>query len=219
MWCIQKMDSEFVERMYDILDLYNEPYDPRRPVIGVDEKSKQLLEDSRKAIPMKPGSPEKYDYEYKRKGKANIFLCVEPKAGKRVTKVTDRRTKKDFANYIKDLLDLEYCEAEILRIVLDNLNTHFEKSFSESFDKKEAERILKKIEFHYTPKHGSWLNIAEIEINVMDVECTGRRMVNKEFLAKELKAWEEKRNQLKKKIEWKFTKQDADEKLSKHYVT
>ena len=219
MWCIQKMDSEFVERMYDILDLYNEPYDPRRPVIGVDEKSKQLLEDSRKAIPMKPGSPEKYDYEYKRKGKANIFLCVETKAGKRVTKVTDRRTKKDFANYIKDLLDLEYCDAEILRIVLDNLNTHFEKSFSESFDKKEAERILQKIEFHYTPKHGSWLNIAEIEINVMDVECTGRRMVNKEFLAKELKAWEEKRNQLKKKIEWKFTKQDADEKLSKHYVT
>ena len=140
MWCIQKMDSEFVERMYDILDLYNEPYDPRRPVIGVDEKSKQLLEDSRKAIPMKPGSPEKYDYEYKRKGKANIFLCVEPKAGKRVTKVTDRRTKKDFANYIKDLLDLEYCDTEILRIVLDNLNTHFEKSFSETFDKKRGRK-------------------------------------------------------------------------------
>jgi hypothetical protein len=103
--------------------------------------------------------------------------------------------------------------------VLDNLNTHFEKSFSESFDKKEAERILRKIEFHYTPKHGSWLNIAEIEINVMDVECTGRRMGNKEFLAKELEAWQEKRNQLKKKIEWKFTKQDADEKQSKYYVT
>jgi hypothetical protein len=213
------MDSEFVERMYDILDLYKEPYDPKRPIIGVDEKPKQLLEDSRKPIPMKPGSPEKYDYEYMRKGKANIFLSVEPKAGRRVTKVTERRTKKDFANFIRDLIDLEYCDAEILRIVLDNLNTHFEKSFHETFDKDEAERILRKIEFHYTPKHASWLNIAEIEINVMDVECTGRRMKDKEFLEKELKAWTKKRNQLKKKIEWKFTKQDADEKLSKYYVT
>lgn len=219
MWCIQKMDSEFLERMYAILDLYNEHYDPRRPVICVDEKPKQLLEDSRKPIPMKPRSPEKYDYEYKRKGKANIFICVEPKAGKRLTKVTDRRTKKDFADFIKELIDIEYPDAEILRIVLDNLNTHFEKPFYESFENKEAERILRKLEFHYTPKHGSWLNIAEIEINVMDVECTGRRMRNKEFLAKELEAWETKRNQLRKTIEWKFTKQDADEKLSGHYAT
>lgn len=219
MWCIQKMDSEFVERMYDLLDLYEEPYDPRRPVIGVDEKSKQLLEDTRKPIPMKPGSPEKYDYEYKRKGTVNIFLCVEPKAGKRVTKVTDRRTKKDFANFIKDLVDHEYCDVEILRIVLDNLNTHFEDAFFEAFDKKEAKRILRKIEFHYTPKHASWLNIAEIEINVLDVECTGRRMGNKEFLTKELDVWEKRRNQQKKKIDWKFTKQDADKKLSKYYVT
>ena len=219
MWCIREMDSEFVERMYDLLDLYEEPYDPRRPVIGVDEKPKQLLEDSRSPIPMKPGSLEKYDYEYKRKGKANIFLCVEPKAGKRATKVTGRRTKKDFAIFIKDLVDLEYSDAEILRIALDNLNTHFKKSFFDTFDKKEAERVLGKLEFHYTPKHGSWLNIAEIEINVMDVECTGRRMENKEFLAKELNAWEKKRNQQKKKIEWKFTKQGADEKLSKYYVT
>ncbi len=213
------MDSEFVERMYDLLDLYEEPYDPRRPVIGVDEKSKQLLEDTRKPIPMKPGSPEKYDYEYKRKGTVNIFLCVEPKAGKRVTKVTDRRTKKDFANFIKDLVDHEYCDVEILRIVLDNLNTHFEDAFFEAFDKKEAKRILRKIEFHYTPKHASWLNIAEIEINVLDVECTGRRMGNKEFLTKELDVWEKRRNQQKKKIDWKFTKQDADKKLSKYYVT
>jgi len=219
MWCIQKMDSEFVERMYDLLDLYEEPYDPRRPVIGVDEKSKQLLEDTRKPIPMKPGSPEKYDYEYKRKGTVNIFLCVEPKAGKRVTKVTDRRTKKDFANFIKDLVDHEYRDVETLRIVLDNLNTHVEDAFFEAFDKKEAERILRKIEFHYTPKHASWLNIAEIEINVLDVECTGRRMGNKEFLTKELEVWEKRRNQQKKKIVWKFTKQDADKKLSKYYVT
>ena len=168
---------------------------------------------------MKPGTPKKCDYECKKEGKANIFLCVEPKAGKRVIEVADSRTKKDFANFIKDLVDLEYRDAEALRIALDNLNTHFESSFFETFDRKEAERILRKIEFHYTPKHASWLNIAEIEINVMDVECTGGRMRNKEFLAKELEAWIKKRNQLKKKIEWKFTKQDADKKLSKHYVT
>ena len=141
--------------MYDNLDLYEEPYDPKRPVIGMDEKSKQLIEDSRKSIPMKPGSPEKYDYEYIRKGKVNIFVAVEPKAGKRVIKVTDRRTKMDFAYFIKYLVDLEYSDVEILRIVLDNLNTHFESSFYETFDKEEAERILSKIEFHYTPKHAS----------------------------------------------------------------
>lgn len=205
--------------MYDNLDLYEEPYDPKRPVIGMDEKSKQLIEDSRKSIPMKPGSPEKYDYEYIRKGKVNIFVAVDPKAGKRVIKVTDRRTKMDFAYFIKYLVDLEYSDVEILRIVFDNSNTHFESSFYETFNKEEAERILSKIEFHYTPKHASWLNVAEIEINVMDTECTGRRMKDKEFLDKELKAWTMKRNQLKKKIEWKFTKQDADDKLSKHYIS
>lgn len=219
MWCIQEMDSEFGERMYDALDVYEEPYDPKRPIIGMDEKPKQLLEDSRKSIPMKPGSPEKYDYEYKRNGKANIFLAVEPKAGKRVVKVTERRTKEDFAHYIRDLVDLKYCDAEMLRIVLDNLNTHSEKSLYETFGEKKAERVLQRIEFHYTPKHGSLLIIAEIEINVMDTECTGRRMKNMAFLTKELAAWGKERNRQKRKIEWKFTKQDADEKLSKYYVT
>ena len=142
MWCIREMDSEFVERMYDVLDLYAEPYNPKCPVIGMDEKPKQLLEDSRATIPMKPGSPEKYDYEYKRNGKANIFLAVEPKAGKRVVEVTERRTKEDFAHYIRDLVDFEYCDAEMLRIVLNNLNTHSEKSLYETFDEKEAERVL-----------------------------------------------------------------------------
>lgn len=219
MWCIKEIDTEYRERMYDNLDLYEEPYDSKRPVIGVDEKSKQLIEDSRKSIPMKPGNPEKYDYEYIRKGKVNIFVAVEPKAGKRVIKVTDRRTKIDFAYFIKYLVDFEYSDAEILRIVLDNLNTHFESSFYEAFDKEEAERILSKIEFHYTPKHASWLNVAEIEINVMDTECIGRRMKDKVFLIQELIAWTMKRNLLKKKIVWKFTKQDADDKLSKHYIT
>jgi len=204
--------------MYDILDLYNEPYDPKRPVIGVDEKPKQLLEDSRDPIPMKPGSPAKYDYEYLRKGKVNIFLAVEPKAGKRVTKVTERRTKTDFAAFIKEVVDFEYPTADVLRMVLDNLNTHSERAFYETFEKEEAKRILSKIEFHYTPTHASWLNVAEIEFNVMDTECTGRRMKDQEFLAKEVKVWTEKRNQLQRKIEWNFTKQEADKKLSKHYV-
>ena len=218
MWCIQQITSEYRDRMYDILDLYNAPYDPKRPVLGVDEKPKQLLEDSRDSIPMKPGSPEKYDYEYLRKGKAHIFLAVEPKAGKRVTKVTERRTKPDFAAFIKEVVDWEYPTADVLRLVLDNLNTHSERAFYETFQKEEAQRILSKIEFHYTPTHASWLNVAEIEFNVMDTECTGRRMKAQAFLAKEVQVWTENRNQLQRKIEWTFTKQEADQKLSKHYV-
>lgn len=219
MWCIGKIDEKFRVCMYDVLDLYAEQYDPKRPIIGFDEKPKQLIDDSRKPIPMKLGSPEKYDYEYKRNGTANIFVAVEPKAGKRRISVTDHRTKKDFAHEIQHLVDFEYRNADLLRIVLDNLNTHKKESLYETFGKEEAERILKKVEFHYTPKHGSWLNIAEIEINVMDTECTGRRMKNKEFLANELAAWTDKRNKDKKKIEWKFTRQEADIKLSKKYVT
>ena len=168
---------------------------------------------------MKPGSPAKYDYEYIRKGKANIFLAVESKAGKRVTKVTKRRTKTDFAAFIKELVDCEYPTADVLRMVLDNLNTHSERAFYETFEKEEAQRILNKMEFHYTPTHASWLNVAEIEFNVMDTECTGRRMKDQAFLAKEVQVWTEKRNQLQRKIEWNFTKQEADQKLSKHYVT
>ncbi len=219
MWCIQQITPEYRDRMYDILDLYNDPYDPKRPVLGVDEKPKQLLEDARAPIPMKPGSPEKYDYEYLRKGKANIFLAVEPKAGKRVTKVTERRTKPDFAAFIKEVVDGEYSTVDVLRIVLDNLNTHSERAFYETFEKEEAHRILSKIEWHYTPTHASWLNVAEIEFNVMDTECTGRRMKDHVFLAKEVQVWTEKRNQLQRKIEWNFTKQEADHKLSKHYVS
>jgi hypothetical protein len=219
MWCIQAINSEFRERMYNVLDLYKEPYDPKRPVIGFDEKPKQLIEDSRDPIPMEPGNPEKYDYEYIRRGKANIFVAVEPKAGKKVVEVTDRRTRSDFAHFIKQLVDVSYSDVELLRIVLDNLNTHSKKSLYETFDKEEAERILERIEVHYTPKHASWLNIAEIEINVMDTECTGRRIGSKYRLIQKLDAWVTSRNEQKKKIKWKFTKQDADKKLSKHYVT
>ena len=163
MWCIQEITPEYRKCMYDILDLYEEPYNPAKPVVGIDEKPKQLIEDSRKPIPLKQGKVAKQDYEYIRRGKANIFMAVEPKGGKRYTQVTDQRTKKDFAIFIKELVDKRYAAAELIRIVADNLNTHKPKSLHETFGDEEANRILQKIEFHYTPKHASWLNVAEIE--------------------------------------------------------
>lgn len=204
--------------MYDVLDLYEEPYNPEQPLVCIDEKPKQLIKDKRMSIPMKRGSPEKYDYEYVRNGTANIFIAVEFKAGKRVTQVTKRRTMKDFALFVKMLIDEEYRDVEVIRLVVDNLNTHKEKAFYKTFSKDEAERILSRIEFHYTPKHASWLNIAEIEINVMDIECTGRRIGDMETLDTEVAAWTERRNEQKKKINWKFTREKADIKMSKYYV-
>jgi hypothetical protein len=218
MWCIAEITPEYKERMYDILELYQEKYDPLKPVVGVDEKPKQLIGEERQKIAMKPGSPEKYDYEYQRNGNANIFIAIDPKAGKRDVKVTDHRTKKDFALYMKHLINEVFPKAEVIRVILDNLNTHNESSFYETFKEKEAKRLLSKIEFHYTPKHASWLNVAEIEINVMDIECTGRRIEDKKTLINETQAWVKRRNKNKKKIEWKFTKKDADYKLSKYYV-
>lgn len=203
--------------MYDVLDLYEEAYDVKRPVIGLDEKPKQLVQDARKPIPATPGKIEKQDYEYVRKGTANIFMAVEPKGGKRVTRVTYRRTKRDFASFVKDLVDVKYPEADKLRLVLDNLNTHDASSFHENLNKKDARRILDKIEFHFTPKHASWLNVAEIEIGIMDGQCTERRIKDKDMLVREVKAWTMRRNQQQKRIEWTFTKQKADEKLGKYY--
>jgi len=218
MWCIGKITPEYLKRMYDILDLYQEPYNPKKPVIGFDEKPKQLLGEKRMPIPLQPGKIEKYDYEYIRNGKANIFVAVEPKHGKRITKVTKQRTKKDFAKFMEEMI-LSYPYAEKLRVVLDNLNTHSKNSFYETFEKKEAEKILSKLEFHYTPKHASWLNVAEIEISAMDTECTDRRIKDISFLRKEVKACTKMRNKEGCKIDWRFTKRDADRKLAKHYVT
>jgi hypothetical protein len=204
--------------MYDVLDLYEEPYNPKKPVIGMDEKSKQFIDDSRLPIPATPGKIAKQDYEYVRKGTANIFMAVEPKGGKRFTQVTAQRTKRDFALFMKDLIDVKYQSAIIIRVVLDNLNTHFESSFLENFDEEEAHRILQKLEFHYVPKHASWLNVAETEIGIMDAQCTGRRIKDKELLTQEVNAWTVRRNDQLRKIEWTFTKQKADKKLSKYYV-
>ena len=219
MWCITAITKEYRERMYRILDLYKESYKKNFPVICFDEKSKQLLEDSRKPIKLKPGSTEKIDYEYKRNGTCNIFAAVEPKAGRHIVKVTDQRTRSDFAMFMKELVDKEYKEATQIRIVLDNLNTHFEKSFYETFSKREANRVLKKIQFIYTPKHASWLNMAEIEINMMDKECLDRNIETKQKLSEELNAWCKQKNQDKQKIHWRFTKSKANKKLSKHYIS
>lgn len=205
--------------MYDILDLYNLPYDPLRPIVGVDEKPKQLIADSKKSIPMKAGRCERYDYEYVRRGTATIFMAAEFKAGRRTTRVTSQRTMRDFAKFMKHLVDRVYPDVEKLILVLDNLNTHKPEAFSEIYNAEETDQILRKIDFHYTPNHASWLNVAEIEIGVMDAECTNRRIGNKETLREEVFAWTTRRNKQKKTIDWKFTKQKADEKLSKYYVT
>lgn len=218
MWCIAEITPEYRERMYRLLDLYEEEYDPNRPVICIDEKSKQLIKDIRQPIPMKPGSVAKHDYEYKRNGTRNIFVAVEPKGGKRIITVTKTRKKKDFANFVRGLVQNEYKQATEIRIVLDNLNTHFEKSFYQTFSKKQAEEILNRITFCYTPKHGSWLNMAEIEINVMGRECLGKKIGSEKLLNRQLKPWIKQRNKEKKKIYWKFTKQNADKKMSKHYA-
>jgi len=170
MWCIQEITEEYRTRMYRILELYKEAYDPLQPVVCMDEKSKQLLEDSRKPIKARPGSLEKYDYEYKRNGTCNLFVAVVPKGGIHLIKVTDIRTKEDFAYFIEDLIEKHFPNVNFIQLVLDNLNTHFESSLIETFGKRKAKKLLKKIRFIYTPKHASWLNMAEIEINLLDRE-------------------------------------------------
>lgn len=209
------MNEEFRERMYDLLILYAKPYSSQEPVINIDEKSKQLIADTRSPI---LGKSKKQDYEYERKGTRNIFLAVEPKKGSRYTKATKHRKRKDFAFFMKDIVMRKYKKATKIHIVLDNLNTHFPKSFFKTFPKEEAERILSKIQFHYTPKHASWLNMAEIEIGIMDRQCLNRRIPSEKDLKASLSLWQKARNQKKSKILWNFTKQDADAKLSKHYI-
>lgn len=219
MWSIPEITEEFRQRMYDLLDLYQEPYKPQEPILCVDEKSKQLLANVRQPITAKPGKVSKQDYQYERRGVKNIFLAVEPKAGRRIAQVTKRRTKTDFAKFIKFLIKRkEYQKAKKIHLVIDNLNTHFKDSFFETFKEKQAKGILKRIQFHYTPAHGSWLNMAEIEISILERQCLGKRMKDETMLKKEVSAWQNRRNRAKKKIEWKFTKQDADRKLEKYYI-
>ena len=212
MWCIPELTEVYIERMLDILELYERPYNPKKVIICFDEKSKQLLAHKRNPLPAKPGMPERYDSEYVRKGTVNLFVAVEPKAGKRHILIRKLRTGEDFAIFIDWLVTL-YPKANKIIIVLDNLNTHAEKWIFETFEKKKAEKIMKKIEFHKTPKHGSWLNMAEIEISVLETECLNRRIPDLETLQKEVAAWMKMRNDQKAQIDWKFTREKAREKF------
>ena len=203
--------------MEDVLDVYKRPYDPRRPQVCLDERPKQLVGEMRKPIPGVPHQPARYDYEYKRNGVANIFMMFEPLAGKRHVKITERRTKKDWAECIRRLVNEIYPQAEQVVLVMDNLNTHKKSSLYEAFEPTEAKRIADKLEIHHTPKHGSWLNMVEIEMSVMARQCLSDRMDNIAYLQSEATAWAEKRNVKEAKVDCRFTTSDARIKLKRLY--
>ena len=219
MWCIGRLTTEYRHRMYDLLDLYGRPFRRREPVVCLDEKSKQLLKDSRVPLPIRPGMPVRQDYEYVRSGTCNLFVAVEPKGGQRTVLVTDRRTKPDFVAFVQYLLEQVYAKARRVHLVMDNLNTHFRKSFEEILGVKAAKKLLRHVVFHYTPKHASWLNMAEIEIGVLDRQCLNRRLPDRDTIVTEVDAWQQRRNADQRRIEWSFTRQDADRKLAQHYVS
>ena len=205
--------------MEDTLDVYKRPYDEKHPLICMDESSKQHIKDTRQPIPAKPGAVARYDTEYERNGVSNIFMFFEPLQGKRYVEVTDQRTAVDWAYQIRDLVDVHYPHAERITLVMDNLNTHSGASLYKAFEPKEARRILEKLEIHYTPKHGSWLNMAEIELSILSRQCMDRRIPDQETLKEEIAAWQEKRNAIARPMEWRFTTEDARIKLKKLYPT
>ena len=217
MWCIPKVDGEFVARMEDVLALYAEPPDARRPVVCFDETPRQLIGEARVPVRAEPGKRARYDYEYVRNGTANVFMFVDVNRPWRCAKVTNRRTCRDFADCMKDLVDMHYPDAQRIRVVLDNLSTHSVGALYERFPPAEARRILDRIEFHYTPKHASWLNMVEIEIGVMVSQCLDRRIPDKETLVSEVANWERRRNVERARINWMFTVERAREKLGRAY--
>jgi DDE superfamily endonuclease len=203
--------------MEDVLDLYAEPYEAKRPTVTFDETSKQLIGETRHPLPARPGQVARYDYEYQRHGTRNIFLVCEPQAGWRHVEGTTQRTMQDFAQQMKWLVDERYPQAEVIRVVLDNLNTHKPGSLYETFPPAEAHRLCQKLKFHYTPKHGSWLNMAEIELSVFARQCLHRRIASEATLIRELAAVEASRNAAQAKIHWQFTTAQAREKLAHLY--
>jgi transposase len=203
--------------MEDVLEVYTRPYDERFPQVCLDEKSKQLVGEVREPLSARPGRPARHDYEYERNGVANLFIVCEPLLGWRHLKDTDRRTKNDWAQCIKELVDIHYPHAEKIVLVVDNLNTHTPAALYEAFDPAEARRLLERLEIHYTPKHGSWLNMAEIELSVLARQCLNRRIPDREALAGEVGAWEEERNAAESTIDWRFTTADARIKLKHLY--
>jgi len=203
--------------MEKVLDVYKRPYDPMRPVVCMDESPKQLIGETRVPIPMSKGHDRKCDYEYERLGMCNVFLANEPLAGFRKVKITDRKCKVDWAEFIKEIADEHYPEVELITLVMDNLGTHTPGAFYERFEPAEAKRILDRFEFVFTPKHGSWLDMAEIELNVLNNQCLGRRIDSIDKVRDEVEAWEKSRNGIAKKINWQFTTDKARIKLKRLY--
>jgi hypothetical protein len=209
-WCIPEVSGTFVAAMEDVLALYAEAYDAKRPKVNFDETSRQLIADRRPPLAVCHGHPQREDHEYERKGTRNLFILCEPQAGRRHVEVTERRTKQDFAQQM---------QAEVIRAILDNLNTHGPGSLYDAFEPAEARRLVEKVEFHYTPKHGSWLNMAEIELSILQRQCLKRRIANEERLKREVAVWEQQRNAAQDTIDWRFTITEAREKLKRLYPT
>jgi len=203
--------------MEDVLDVYKRPYDPKRPMLCLDETSKQLIGETRTPVSAAPGREARYDHEYKRNGTANLFMVFEPLAGKRHVRVTERRTQKDWAACVREMVDERYPDAERIVLVMDNLNTHTPASLYEAFPADEAKRIADRLEIHYTPKHGSWLDMAEIELGILGRQCLDRRIDNAKALTREVAAWEAQRNAAKAKVDWRFTTDDSRIRLKKLY--
>jgi hypothetical protein len=221
MWCIPpEADGEFVAAMEDVLEVYKRPTDPRRPLVCMDETSKQLIGEIRVPLSAQPGPAGKaarYDCEYVRNGTANLFIAFDPLKGWRQVRATDSRTRRDWAWFVKDLLDTRYRGAERVVLVMDQLNTHSAASLYEAFTPAEARRLAEKLEIHYTPKHGSWLNMAEIELGVMARQCLADRTEDKPTLAAQVRAWAARRNRLHCRVDWRFTTADARVKLKRLY--
>ena len=217
MWCIPQVDAEYVARMEDVLDLYAEAPDPKRPVVCFDESPTQLIGEVRQPIPAEPGQIERYDCEYKRNGTANLFIFLDAHRSWRKVKVTDSRAAVDFAACMRELTDLHFPQAERIRVVLDNLSTHTAGALYQAFPACEARRVLQRLEFHYVPKHASWLNMVEIEIGVLRGQCLDQRIDNRERLVSEIAAWERQRNASGARIKWMFTTEKARAKMGRAY--
>ena len=203
--------------MEEVLEVYKRPYDPRQPQVCLDETSKQLVSETRIPLPAEPGQVERYDYEYERQGVCSLFMCFEPLTGWRHVTVSAQRTKQDWAHVLRELVDVQYPDAQTVVLVMDNLNTHDFSSLYETFEPQEARRIREKIEIHYTPKHGSWLNMAEIELAVLSGQCLDRRIGQEAELRQEVVAWEAERNDQQVRVNWRFTTEDARIKLKRLY--
>jgi hypothetical protein len=218
MWCIPpKQSAEFVFHMEDVLEVYHRPYDPKRPVLCIDETFKQLIGETRKPLPLRPGMVERYDHEYVRNGVASLFLACEPLAGWRHVAVTEHRGRVDWAGFIRSLLDGRYAQAERVVLVMDQLNTHALASLYETFPPDDAKRLAERIELHHTPKHGSWLNIAEIELSALGRQCLARRIAHQDSLRRKVEQWEQQRNAAVTKVDWQFTTAQARVKLRSLY--